>query len=49
MNVFWQYNNPPNPSLAAIGPQAYDQHLYYRLVRVFLCVARDIDVLSLSL
>jgi hypothetical protein len=47
MNVLWQYNDPPNPSEAAIGPQTYDQHLYYRLVRVFLYIARDIDVLSL--
>ncbi len=34
MDVLWQYNNPPNPSDAAIGPQAYDHHLYYRLVRI---------------
>ncbi|KAI0271116.1 glycoside hydrolase superfamily [Russula aff. rugulosa BPL654] len=31
MDILWQYNNPSNPSDAAIGPQAYDHHLYYRL------------------
>ncbi|KAH9964398.1 glycoside hydrolase family 5 protein [Russula compacta] len=29
MDILWQYNNPANPSDAAIGPQAYDHHLYY--------------------
>lgn len=29
MDVNWQYNNPPNPANAAIGNQAYDNHLYY--------------------
>ncbi|KII86072.1 glycoside hydrolase family 5 protein [Plicaturopsis crispa FD-325 SS-3] len=29
MSVRWQYNNPPNPVNAAIGPQAYDSHVYY--------------------
>ncbi|KAH7890979.1 glycoside hydrolase family 5 protein [Phlebopus sp. FC_14] len=29
MDVNWQYDNPPNPAAAAIGPQAYDNHLYY--------------------
>jgi hypothetical protein len=29
MDILWQYNDPPNPSDAAIGPQAYDHHLYY--------------------
>jgi len=29
MDILWQYNDPPNPSEAAIGPQAYDHHLYY--------------------
>lgn len=29
MDVNWQYNNPPNPANAAIGPQGYDNHLYY--------------------
>jgi len=29
MDILWQYNNPSNPSEAAIGPQAYDHHLYY--------------------
>lgn len=29
MDVSWQWNNPPNPADAALGPQAYDNHLYY--------------------
>ncbi|EPT01117.1 hypothetical protein FOMPIDRAFT_70674 [Fomitopsis schrenkii] len=29
MDVNWQYNDPPNPADAAIGPQGYDNHLYY--------------------
>ncbi|KIL57356.1 glycoside hydrolase family 5 protein [Amanita muscaria Koide BX008] len=29
MDVNWQYNNPSNPADAAIGPQIYDNHLYY--------------------
>ncbi|CAE6445319.1 unnamed protein product [Rhizoctonia solani] len=28
-NMHWQYNNPPNPADAAIGPQLYDAHLYF--------------------
>ncbi|KAG8761748.1 hypothetical protein FRC11_013318 [Ceratobasidium sp. 423] len=28
-NLHWQYNNPPNPADAAIGPQLYDVHLYF--------------------
>ncbi|KAI0249698.1 glycoside hydrolase family 5 protein [Lactifluus subvellereus] len=31
MDILWQYNNPSNPADAAIGPQSYDHHLYYRL------------------
>lgn len=47
MDILWQYNNPPNPSDAAIGPQAYDHHLYYRLVLVPLCVSyNQINVCS---
>lgn len=50
MDTLWQYNNPPNPSDAAIGPQAYDHHLYYRLVLVPLCVdCNRIDVSTLSM
>jgi hypothetical protein len=30
MDVNWQYNNPANPADAAIGPQVYDNHLYYK-------------------
>ncbi|KAI0766145.1 glycoside hydrolase family 5 protein [Trametes elegans] len=29
MDVNWQYNNPSNPADAQIGPQGYDNHLYY--------------------
>jgi len=29
MDVNWQYDDPPNPADAALGPQAYDNHLYY--------------------
>ncbi|KAB5589175.1 Glucan endo-1,6-beta-glucosidase B [Ceratobasidium theobromae] len=29
MNKGWQYNNPPNPADAAMGPQLYDAHLYF--------------------
>jgi len=29
MDINWQHNNPANPADAAIGPQAYDNHLYY--------------------
>ncbi|KAJ7497945.1 glycoside hydrolase family 5 protein [Mycena galericulata] len=29
MDVNWQFNDPPNPAAAAIGPQGYDNHLYY--------------------
>ncbi|KAG6330263.1 hypothetical protein ID866_8826 [Astraeus odoratus] len=30
MNVNWQNNNSSNPADAAMGPQAYDDHLYYK-------------------
>ncbi|KAF5362976.1 hypothetical protein D9758_007129 [Tetrapyrgos nigripes] len=29
MDVTWQYNNPPNAADIAMGPQSYDNHLYY--------------------
>ena len=29
MDINWQYNDPSNPADAAIGPQGYDNHLYY--------------------
>ncbi|KAG1830478.1 glycoside hydrolase family 5 protein, partial [Suillus subalutaceus] len=29
MDVNWQHDNPSNPADVAIGPQAYDNHLYY--------------------
>jgi hypothetical protein len=48
MDILWQYNNPPNPSDAAIGPQAYDHHLYYRLVQVPLCVASSCSLIDIS-
>jgi len=50
MDILWQHNNPANPSDAAIGPQAYDHHLYYRLVQVSssLCViCSETDIYSL--
>ena len=48
MDILWQYNNPPNPSDAAIGPQAYDHHLYYRLVHVSLCVTSSRNLIYFS-
>jgi hypothetical protein len=39
MDILWQYNDPSNPADAAIGPQSYDHHLYYRLVLIPLYVA----------
>ena len=32
MDINWQFNNPANPADAAVGPQGYDNHLYYRYV-----------------
>ncbi|KAI0047138.1 glycoside hydrolase family 5 protein [Auriscalpium vulgare] len=29
MDINWQHDNPSNPADAAIGPQGYDNHLYY--------------------
>ncbi|KAG2755145.1 glycoside hydrolase family 5 protein [Suillus brevipes Sb2] len=29
MDVNWQHTNPSNPADVAVGPQAYDNHLYY--------------------
>ncbi|KAI0642029.1 glycoside hydrolase family 5 protein [Trametes meyenii] len=29
MDINWQFNNPSNPADAQIGPQGYDNHLYY--------------------
>ncbi|OJT07167.1 Glucan endo-1,6-beta-glucosidase B [Trametes pubescens] len=29
MDINWQFNNPANPADAQIGPQGYDNHLYY--------------------
>jgi len=29
MDINWQHNNPSNPADATIGPQIYDNHLYY--------------------
>lgn len=43
MDINWQFNNPANPADAAIGPQGYDNHLYYR------CVADDLAVASVKL
>ena len=46
MDILWQHNNPSNPSDAAIGPQAYDHHLYYRLVQVPLCAASSCNLMA---
>ena len=46
MDILWQYNSPPNPSDAAIGPQAYDHHLYYRLVHVPLFAASSFNLID---
>lgn len=35
MDINWQNNNPYNPAEAAIGPQIYDNHLYYSCVLFF--------------
>ncbi len=29
MDINWQFNSPANPADAQIGPQGYDNHLYY--------------------
>ncbi|KAJ7355770.1 glycoside hydrolase family 5 protein [Mycena albidolilacea] len=29
MDINWQWNSPSNPADASIGPQGYDNHLYY--------------------
>ncbi|KAI0630905.1 glycoside hydrolase family 5 protein [Trametes polyzona] len=29
MDINWQFNDPANPADAEIGPQGYDNHLYY--------------------
>ncbi|KAG9224177.1 hypothetical protein CCMSSC00406_0006845 [Pleurotus cornucopiae] len=29
MDINWQFNDPPNPADATLGPQGYDNHLYY--------------------
>lgn len=29
MDISWQHGNSPNPADAAMGPQSYDNHLYY--------------------
>jgi glucan endo-1,6-beta-glucosidase len=42
MDITWQHNNPPNPANAAIGPQAYDDHLYYKLVLILLYTSCDL-------
>lgn len=32
MDINWQFNDPPNPADATLGPQGYDNHLYYSCV-----------------
>jgi hypothetical protein len=49
MDIIWQYNRPSNPANAAIGPQRYDHHLYYRLVLIILYDSRNLaKVVSFS-
>ncbi|KAK0184955.1 glycoside hydrolase family 5 protein [Armillaria mellea] len=36
MDIKWQYDNPSNPKDAQIGPQFYDDHLYYQVDLPFL-------------
>jgi hypothetical protein len=51
MDILWQYNDPSDPSEAAIGPQAYDHHLYYRLVRYthsLSCTLTDVSLLAVA-
>lgn len=43
MDINWQFNNPSNPHDAALGPQSYDNHLYYSYVPVALIEASLID------
>ncbi len=38
MDILWQHNSPANPADAAIGPQSYDHHLYYRFGQVSLSI-----------
>jgi len=50
MDVTWQWNNEGmNPADAAIGPQIYDNHLYYKYVSLSLfCWVRSNEVLHLA-
>ena len=43
-DVLWQQNNPPNPADAAIGPQIYDHHLYYRFAHVYLRITAHLTM-----
>jgi hypothetical protein len=42
MDISWQSDNPPNPANAAIGPQAYDRHFYYKLILILLYASCDL-------
>ncbi|KAG6872903.1 hypothetical protein C0995_005309 [Termitomyces sp. Mi166 len=44
MDINWQFNNPPNPADVAIGPQIYDNHLYYSCLNL----ARPHGILDLD-
>ena len=49
MDILWQFYDTANPADAAIGPQAYDRHLYYRSVMIPLYVTWSLtDVVPLS-
>ena len=49
MDINWQFNNPANPADAQIGPQAYDNHLYYSFgVSALSCLALRAPVTELQ-
>jgi hypothetical protein len=51
MDINWQYNNPANPADAAIGPQIYDNHLYYSWVlctRVYMSMLISLFLVDLG-
>jgi glucan endo-1,6-beta-glucosidase len=49
MDILWQHNNPENPANAAIGPQAYDHHIYYKLVLTLFYASFDLAKVVLLL
>src|SRR6267154_610736 len=53
MDVLWQFNDQTNPSDTVNGLQAYDHHLYYKLVRkpstLRCCTWADVSLLAVAL